>query len=141
MSLPAGRSAKVHLQAPHQILPRQESSRMPGCMLTTLSRNSNTAGYAMSTNTPSKREKEHQAWDTGSTRFPQLHSQSGEWTIQMGGYSTGLRSRRRRRASLRQAAPWGEAAVQGTAGRHRPTCCLARKACREIRHNTSGLPG
>ena len=33
------------------------------------------------------------------------------------------------RASLWQAAPWCETAVQGTAGRHRPTCCLVRKAC------------
>ena len=58
--------------------------RVPGCMLITLSRSSGTAGCALLINMPSKRDKEHQAWATGSTLFHSSIRQNGEWSIQMG---------------------------------------------------------
>ena len=54
--LPAGRSAKAistHLTKSYLA---KRVLRMPGCVLTTLSRSSNIAGCVMSTNTPSKRD-------------------------------------------------------------------------------------
>ena len=63
------------------------ASRVTVC---TLSRSSNIAGCAMSINTPSKRDKEHRAWATGSTLFPQLHSPKWRMDHSHGPYSTGL---------------------------------------------------
>ena len=79
--------------SPNPTSPR--ALRMPGCMLTTLSRSSNIAGCAMSTNIASKRARERQAWATGSTPSPPLHSPKWRMVHSNGGYSTGLGLRHR----------------------------------------------
>ena len=66
------------------------ASRMPGCMLTTLSHSSSIVGCAMSTNIPSKQGKERQAWATGSTPYPLPHSPKWRMDLSNGDCSTGL---------------------------------------------------
>ena len=71
--------------SPNPTSPR--ATKMPGCLLTTLSRSSDTVGFGKSTNTPSRQDQGPLAWDIGFKSLCFTHRtthQSGEWSIQMG---------------------------------------------------------
>ena len=102
--------------SPNPTSPR--AIRMPGCMLITSSRSSNTVGSETSTNTPSKQGREHQAWVTGCTPFPRLHGPK----VANGPFKWGLQHRLAGvtgcRASMWQTAPARETRAVHTADIH-----------------------
>ena len=66
------------------------ATRMPGCMLITLSRSSDTVGSGMSTNTLSRRDQGPLAWVIGSMLYPPHHSSKWRMVHSNGAFNTGL---------------------------------------------------